>query len=151
MGNEIKRDACPEKYYGKGSALKNCIPVAIAWLLVALSTGALLNQGGLEAAVVIIIEVVLFCAVMVLFYFLFKGQAKRLAESYISVCENGVCGVCPQNGFKNKNFELAYNEITKMAVKGQRLALYAPKGNVYLTLTDAAGTAALIKSKNPAL
>ena len=32
MGNEIKRDMCPEKYYAKGSVIKDSIPTIKAWL-----------------------------------------------------------------------------------------------------------------------
>lgn len=148
MGNEIKRDMCPEKYYAKGSIITDSIPSFIALVIVAFFSGNLFNGSGLNIAITILIEAVFVCLMYGLIFIMFKGMKKRLAETYISVCENGVCGICPLNGYKNKTFELSYNEITKMAVKGERLFLYSKNGNVALTLTDASGTAALIKSKN---
>ena len=148
MGNEIKRDVCPEKYYAKGSVIKDSIPTVIALVIVAFFSGSLFNGSGMDMAITILIEAVFVCGMYGLVCLLFKGMKKRLAETYISVCENGVCGICPLNGYKNKAFELAYDEITKMVVKGERVFLYSKKGNVALTLKDAADTAALIKSKN---
>lgn len=149
MGNEIKRDMCPEKYYGKGSVVKNVLPILIALLIVDLFSGDLLvNGAGMDRVVTIIMDAVVAAAFYGIFTLLFKKMGKSLAATYISVCEYGVCGICPINGYKNRNFELAYNEITKMTVKGERMVLYSPKGNVSLTLKDAAGTAALIKARN---
>ena len=148
MGNEIKRDMCPEKYYAKGSVIKDSIPTIIALVIVAFFSGNLFNGSGLGIAITILIEAVFVCFMYGFIFLMFKGMKKRLAETYISVSENGVCGVCPLNGYKNKTFELTYDEITKMVVKGERLFLYSKKGTVALTLRDAAGTAALIKSKN---
>lgn len=148
MGNEIKRDMCPEKYYAKGSVIKDSIPTIIALVIVAFFSGNLFNGSGLNTAITILIEAVFVCLMYGFIFIMFKGMKTRLAETYISVCENGVCGVCPLNGYKNKTFELSYNEITKMVVKGERLFLYSSKGNVALTLRDAAGTSDLIKSKN---
>lgn len=146
MGNEIKRDMCPEKYYAKGSVVKDTIPTIIALIIVAFFSGSF--SIGINAVVTIIFEIIFVCIMYAFVFFMLKGTRKRLAETYISVCENGVCGICPLNGYKNKTFELTYDEITKMVVKKERLFLYSNKGNVFLTLKDAAGTAALIKSKN---
>lgn len=147
MGSEIKRDMCPEKYYAKGSIIKDTIPTIIALVIVAFFSGNLFNGSGINIVITIIIEAVFVCLMFGFVFFMFKGLKKRMSETYISMCKNGVCGVCP-NGFKNKTFELPYNEITKMVIKGERLFLYSNKGNVTLTLRDAAGTASLIKSKN---
>ncbi len=146
MGYEIARDVCPQKYYAKGSVIKDTIPTIIALIIVAFFSGSLSFE--INAIVTIIFEIVFVCITYGFIFILFKGMKKRLAETYISVCENGVCGICPLNGYKNKNFELFYNDITKMVVKGERLFLYSKKGNVALTLMNAAATSALIKSKN---
>lgn len=149
MGNEIKRDMCPEKYWGKGSVAKNVLPILISLIIVDLFTGTLfVNGASVDLAVTIIMDAVVTLAFCGVFTFVFKKASKSLAETYISVCEYGVCGICPINGYKNREFELAYDEITKLTVKGERLFLYSSKGNVTLTLKDAAGTAELIKSKN---
>ena len=146
MGNEIKKDMCPEKYYEKGSIVKDSIFPLIALLIVSVFSGNLLSEGGISVVVSIVIEVVIVCIIYGLIFLMLKGMKKRLKETYISVCEKGVCGVCPLNGYKNKNFELYYNEITKVVVKGERLFLYSKKGNVILTLKDTLNTAELIKS-----
>lgn len=151
MGSEIKRDMCPEKYYAKGSIVKDSIPTIVALVAVAFFSGNLFNGSGLNSVITILIEAVFVCLMYGFIYIMSKGMKTRLAETYISVCENGVCGVCPLNGYKNKTFELSYIEITKMVVKGERLFLYSAKGNVALTLRDAAGTASLIKNKNASL
>ena len=148
MGNEIKRDMCPEKYYAKGSVVKETFPTIIALIIFALFNGSLLNKSGINIILTIIIEIIVCCVIYVLIYFLFKGAKSRLAETYISVCENGVCGICGAKGYKNKNFDLLYSEIDKLVVKGERLFLYSKKGTVILTLKDAPGTSALIMSKN---
>lgn len=151
MGNEIKRDMCPEKYCSTASVFKDSISTMIALVIVAVFSGSFFNESGLDIAVTIIIEVTVVALFYGLIFILFKGMKKRLAETYISVCENGICGVCPMNGFKNRTFQLSYDEINKMVVKGERLFLYSQKGNVALTLNDAPGTAELIKAKNTSL
>lgn len=151
MGNELKRDVCPPKYCAKGSVIKDTIPSVLALVVVALYSGNLFRQSGMDIAVTLMVEI-LFVALLYGFVFLMmKGIKKRLAETYISVCEEGVQGICSANGFKNKSFALAYGEITKMTVKGERLFLYSAKGTVALTLTDVPGIAQAIREKNPAL
>lgn len=148
MGNELKKDVCPEKYCAKSSIIKDSIPTIIAILVVAFFSGSFFNNSGLNIAVTIVIEAAFVILLYSIFYIFMSGMKKRWAETYISVCENGVCGICPLNGYKNKTFELYFNEITKITVKGERLFLYSQKGVVALTLKDANGTAKIIKSKN---
>lgn len=151
MGTEIKRDQCPEKYYAKGSIIKDSIPIIISILIVAFFSGSLFSESGMDTVITIIIEIVFSLILYSVFFFMFKGTKKRLAETYISVCENGITGICPLNGYKNKSFEVHYNEITKLTVKGERLFLNTTKGKITLTLKDAAGTAAAIRSRNTSL
>ena len=151
MGNEIKRDQCPEKYYAKGNVLKDSIPVLIAIIVVAFLSGNMFRSSGLNMAVTIAIEAVVVLLFYGLFSLVFKGVKQRQAQTYISLCENGVCGICPLNGYKNRDFSLLYSEITKMTLKGDSLVLYSPKGNVVLNLTDPTGVAAIIRSKNSSL
>lgn len=148
MGNEIKRDSCPAKYCDKGSLIKDSLSTLAAALIVAYFSGNLFHASGLNIAVTILIEAAVVLVLYGMTFFLFKGVKKRLAETYISVCEGGICGICPQNGFKNKEFSLTYDQISKLTVRGDRLILHSQQGVVNLTLTDAAGTAALIRSKN---
>lgn len=133
------------KYYAKGSVVKESIPTMIALLIVAFFSGNLFNGSGVNMVITILIEFIFMSLMYGFVFFMLKGMKTRLAETYISVCENGVCGICPLNGYKNKTFELSYGEITKVVRKGERLFLYSGKGNVVLTLKDAAGTAALIQ------
>ena len=147
MGNEVKRDFCPPKYCAQGSAFADSIPTLIAVIIVAFFSGNLFNASGMDLAITLVIEVV-FAALLYGFTFvMFRGMKKRLAETYISVCENGVCGICPKNGYKNREFSLLYSQITKVVVKGERLFLYSRKGNVVLTLQSAGETCALIQNK----
>ena len=147
LGNELKRDFCPPKYCSQGSVFVESIPTLIAVVIVAFFSGNLFNASGMDLAITLVIEII-FAALLYGFTFImFRGTKKRLAETYISVCENGVCGICPQNGFKNREFSLLYSEITKVVVKGERLFLYSRKGNVVLTLQSAGETSALIQTK----
>lgn len=147
MGNELKRDSCPPKHYSHGSIFAESIPTLIALILVTLFSGSLFQTSGMDMAVTIAIELVFASALYSFTFFLLRGAKKRLAETYISVCENGVCGICPQNGYKNREFSLYYGEITKLVVKKERLFLYSKKGNVVLTLQNAGETSALIQAK----
>ncbi len=150
LGNEIKRDSCPQKYCAKSSVIKDSIPTIIALVIVAFFSGSLFNGSGMDIAVTIIIEV-LFVVLMYGFVFLmFGNMKKRLAETYISLCEEGFCGVC-QAGFKNRNFEHSYSDIKRILVRGERLFIYPEVGVIALTLNDATGVAELIKSKNPTI
>lgn len=147
LGNELKRDFCPPKYCSQGSVFSESIPTLIAVVIVAFFSGNLFNASGMDMAITIVIEIV-FAALLYGFTFImFRKMKKRLAETYISVCEKGVCGICPQNGYKNRAFSLCYSEITKVVVKGERLFLYSEKGNVVLTLQGAGETSALIQNK----
>lgn len=147
MGNELKRDFCPPKYCSQGNAFADSIPTLIAVVLVAFFSGSLFDASGMDFAMTLVIEIVFAAALYGFAFVMFRGMKKRLAETYISVCENGVCGICPQNGYKNREFFLLYSEISKVAVKGERLLLHSPKGNVALTLQNAGETSALIQTK----
>ena len=148
MGTELKRDTCPMKYCKKGSLLGDSLPVIGAMIIVALFSGNLFISAGINTIVSIIIEAVFIIAIYSIFYVMFGKVKDCLAETYISVCKNGVCGICHVNGFKNVAFELTYAEITKMIVSRDRLTLFSAKGRVPLTLNDAQGVAAIIRSKN---
>ena len=147
MGNEIKRDQCPEKYCKKGNLIVDALPVLVASLLVAYFSGNLFKGSGMETAIVIIVEVVFIFGIYGLFYWLMGGMKKRLAETYISVCENGICGVCPINGYKNRSFSHTYAEITKVTVKGERMFIDTASGRIALTLNDAKGVGDIINAK----
>ena len=146
MGNELKRDTCPEKYCKKGNLIKDTIPVLIALVIVAVFSGSLFDQSGMNTVVTVIIEVIFFAAMYGVIYWMLGKSKANLAKTYIAVCENGVCGVYAAGGFTSKPFELSYTSVTKLTVKGERLYIYSPKATVSLTLNDAEGIAALIRS-----
>lgn len=147
LGKEIKKDFCPPKYCTKGSIIKDSIPTLVALALVTFFSGNLFYASGLELVVTIIIEVAVAVLLYGLMFLMLRGMKTRLAETYISVCENGVCGICPKNGFKNREFSILYSDIRKVSAKGDRFILYASKGNVTLTLQDAEATCAQIQQK----
>ncbi len=147
MGNEIIRDKCPDKYFKKGNLFIDALPVLIASLVVAYFSGSLFKGSGMETAIVIVVEAVFIFGLYGLFYWFMGGMKKRLAETYISVCENGICGICPINGYKNREFSHTYSEITKVIVKGERIFIDTVSGRIALTLNDANGVGNIINSK----
>lgn len=119
LGNKLKRDFCLPKYCSQRSVFAESVPPLIAVVIVAFFSGNLFNASGMDLAITLVIEII-FAALLYGFAFImFRGMKRRLAETYISVCENGVCGICPQNGYKNREFSLRYSEITKVVVKGE--------------------------------
>ena len=148
MGNEIKRDTCPDRYLKKVNPIKDILPVAFALLVVAFFSGKLMYAGGINMVAIVSFEVLFVCLMTGFVYYVLRGSKARLAETYISVCEDGVKGICPKNGYRNKTFELTYSEIARIKVRRKRLRLYSYKGNVVLVLKDAKATAELIRSKN---
>jgi len=150
FGNELARDTCPEKYCAQKNVFIESLPTLIAVVIVAFFSGNLFNSSGMSQVTVIVIELVFVFVMYALMYTMFRGMKKRLAETYISVCDYGVRGICPKNGFANREFALNYGEITKIQAKGDRLFLQTQKGNVVLTLHNAAEISALIQSKMPA-
>lgn len=147
LGNELRRDACPPKYCAQESVFQELIPVLIAAAIVAFFSGNLFRASGMDFAIILVIEIGVVALLCGLAFVMFRGVKKRLKETYISVCANGVCGICPQNGLKNREFSLRYHEITKVTVKGERLFLYSKKGNVGLTLQHAGEISALIQTQ----
>ena len=147
MGNELKRDFCPPKHCSQGSVFSESVPSLIALVIVTFFSGRLFQTSGMDIAVTIVIEIVFASVLYGLVFTMLRGMKKRLAETYISVCENGVCGICPKNGYKNREFSLEYSEITKVTVKGEQLFLYSEKEKVVLTLQSAGETSALIQAR----
>lgn len=147
MGNEILRDSCPEKYCKKGNLFIDALPVLIASVVVAYFSGTLFKGSGMQTVIIIVIEVVVILGLYGIFYFFMNGMKKRLAETYISVCDNGICGVCPINGYKNREFSHTYSEITNVTVKGERIFIDTASGRIALTLNNALAVAQAINSK----
>ncbi|MBQ6701448.1 MAG: hypothetical protein IJN17_00665 [Clostridia bacterium] len=147
LGNEIKRDSCPEKYYKSKGFAKDVLPILIPLAVIGIISGILMGTSGAGIIITLVIEA-LFVGLGTAFLLIFiSGSKKRLSQQHISVCDNGICGVCPLSGSKNRRFEHAYSEITKISTKGDRLVIYTEKGNVSVTVSDADATAALIDSK----
>lgn len=146
MGNELKRDSCPPQLCSQKRLFLDTIPILISLLFVAVLSGSLFSAAGMDTVVIILIEVVLWGAVYAMMLMMFRKMYKRIAESYISVCAFGVCGICPM-GARSKEFALPYSQIQKITAKGNRLVIKAPGLNAAFTLGDAPGTCALIQSK----
>ena len=70
MGNEIKRDICPEKYYSISSVLKNCMPSVIAVMIVAFFSCSMIKENGSTFRKAIRIEII-FVLIMSSLIFLF--------------------------------------------------------------------------------
>ncbi len=148
MGEELKKDRCPDKYCRTDNMFKDIIPVLLALLFVTYVSGTMLNEGTGNTLVTVIVEVLTYVALTALYSSMIKKQKQRLAETYIRVCENGVYGVFAVNGYKNKRFDLYYEDISRITVKKDRLFIYSRNGNVNLWLTDPQGVADVIRSKN---
>ena len=146
LGNELKRDFCPPKLCSQKRLFADSIPVLLALVFVGFFSGSMLSAAGMDTVVILLIEVVLWGAVYAMMLMMFRKMYQRIAESYISVCDFGVCGICPM-GVKSKQFALPYNQIQKITAKGNRLMIKAPGLNAAFTLGDAPGTCALIQSK----
>lgn len=148
LGNELARDFCPEKYSSQGSIIKDTLPTAIVLVLISLWSGGLMGTSFSNIIVSIVFDVVVFCALYAFIFFLMRGVKKRLAKTYISICEYGVKGVCPYNGYKNRDYSIYYKDISKINVKKDQLFIYS-KGSrtAVFTLHNAAAAAELIKSK----
>ena len=145
FGSQIKRDSCPEKYWKKGNFFVDILPVFAASLVVAVLSGDMFTGGGLHIAATIAIEAVVVLALTGTMYFITNGQKKRFAQTYISVCEGGVQGVCPVSGFKCKDFAIPYSQIQKVTAKGDRLTIVSAQGTYIVTVGDAQNTCTLIQ------
>ncbi|MBQ7121120.1 MAG: hypothetical protein IJO03_02530 [Clostridia bacterium] len=148
LGNEILRDSCPQKYTEQGNLFKETLPVIVMLVLVSLWSGSLFRGGGISGIATLVIEIIFVFGMYAFVFFVFKGSKKRLAETYISICENGVCGVCPLNGFKNRDFCVYYGSITNVKAKKDQLFIYsAGSKTAVFTLHNASAAAALIQSR----
>ena len=147
FGAILKSDKCPEKYCSKSSIWKESLPVLIAVILVSVTSGRLLTSGGAKLAVTILIDVVICGGMYALFYFLFSGMKKRMAETYINVCEGGIFGVRAVNGYKNDSFAVSYFEISDATYRGDRAIINTARGKMVFMLSDARGTVELIHHK----
>ena len=148
LGNEIARDCCPQKYTEQGNLFKESLPVIVMLILVSLWSGSLFRGGGVGGIATLIIEIVFVIGMYAFVFFVLKGSKKRLAETYIVICENGVCGVCPLNGFKNRDFCVYYSSISKVRAKKDQLFIYsAGNKTAVFTLHNASAAAELIQSR----
>ena len=83
--------------------------ILIALIIVAFLSGNLLGAGGMDGIATLVVECIFVGGLYALFVVLMNGTKKRMAQTGICVCENGICGVCP-NGFQNRKFTLLYRE-----------------------------------------
>lgn len=144
FGQQIKKDSCPEKYWKKGNFFVEFLPALASSLLVAFLSGNLFYNGGISLVVTIVIEAIVVLGLTGFMYLLTSGTKKRFAQTYISVCEGGVQGVCPA-GFKVREFAVPYAQIQKVTAKGDRLTLVSAQGTFIVTVGDAQNTCTLIQ------
>lgn len=146
LGEELLRDKCPEKHCSQSTLVKDIIPSAIAMLLVELYSGFLVSQA-VDSIITIAVYAVIYVLLIGYIYFMFKGMKKRLADTYIKVCENGICGVCPANGFKNREFIVKYEDISKVKANKERIQIFAKNERIALLVHDAKRLESIINQK----
>ena len=144
LGNEILRDQCPEQYYCRRSLLKDILPIVIAAVIVAFFSSTLLDSAGLDWYWNLLIEFLFVMVLGVVFYCLFGGIKKRLSQTYISVCEKGISGICAVNGYKNESFSIPYEEISFASYQGDRAIIETKNGKYTFTLERVSETVGLI-------
>lgn len=147
LGNEIKKVRCPDKYCSTKFTAGDFLPILLASIVVAYFSGTLLSAGGINIILTVLIETVFVVGMCFFTNILFKGVKKRLAETYISICENGICGIWAVNGYKNAEFKALYGEITKVTYRGDRVVITTNHGKIVLTLNDVTENVALICKK----
>ena len=147
LGQEILRDKCPEKYCSKNSFFSDILPILLASVVVAIMSGTMFNKAGINIFTTVVMDVLVIMFLCGLFLVLFSGVKKRLAQTYISVCEKGICGIRAINGYKNGMFEIVYADILKVTNKGERVIIETKIGKIIMTLSKAEETVNLIKEK----
>lgn len=146
MGNEILKDTCPQRFYDKSGIIKDTLPIIIAVVIVALFSGNLFSKAGINSLINLIIEVCFIFTFGIVFYFLFAKIKSKFSETYISVCENGICGVKDAGGFKNEPFCYEYWQINGVVSKGEKLLVDTVDGRFVILLENSENTARLINA-----
>jgi hypothetical protein len=147
MGNELKRDTCPEKLYASGNLFVETLPALLALFFVGCFSGSLFLSAGVGMPLTILFEAIFVGGMYAFLYFTMKSSKKILSMTYLSICENGVSGVVGKNSFSTRSFQFPYEQIKQATVKGDRLMLKTTIENIFIPLKDATASADLIRSK----
>lgn len=145
LGSELLRDSCPKSYYSKRVVISSMLPGMLAFLLVAVCAGFLLSQA-MEMDNVIFFLGLFFVVMTLMLYSLFNGMCKRLSQTYICVCEQGIHGVMCL-GQKNQSFCVRYEDVTAVTTAKDRIVITVTKGIANLLVHNPEELADLIKTK----
>ncbi len=144
LGEILKTDRCPEKNCEKGGIMKDCVIVDIVMAIISVVSGNMLIKGGVGFAATVAFELVFLVAVYTAVYYIMKGSRNRLAETFINICEKGICGIRAINGYKNGDFSVAFSDIKKVTNRGERVIIHTETQKIVMILTDAKETVSMI-------
>lgn len=146
MGTELYRFSCSERFLNK-STIVNILPVFFASLLAGAFCGALLSAAGYTGAG--IIAGVALVAVLTGCTALFDIKQKKVyAETFLSICENGITGRYGLGYTKTAEFSYEYAGLKTAKGKKSNLKITPRKGKRFVFITDDAVRAAeLIREK----
>ena len=145
LGSELMKDSCPKKYYSNSVMVSGMLPSVLAFLVVAVLIGFFLHKV-MKLTVLLIIMGVLFVLMFVGMFSLFRGMCKRLSETKISVCENGIEGIVCL-GQMNSTFCVGYDEISKVQTGTDRIVITVSYGTLNLLVHEPETLADLIREK----
>ena len=144
-GNELMHDSCPKKYYSNSVIVSGMLPSILAFLVVAALVSFFLHKV-MDLTVILIVVGVLFVLMFIGMFSLFRGMCKRLSETKISVCENGIEGVVCL-GQMNSTFCVGYDEISKVQTGTDRIVITVSYGTLNLLVHEPEQLADLIREK----
>ena len=111
LGAIRKRFSCPEKYSTQAPLWKDILFNLIPVLIVGFMIASLANGAGMSAAGAYVVGALVTAGFTFFSVFVTRAWKKRYEESYMTLQEKGISGVCPVNAFHSKEFAVAYNEI----------------------------------------
>jgi len=144
-GTELMHDSCPKKYYSNSVIVSGMLPSILAFLVVAALVSFFLHKV-MDLTVILIVVGVLFVLMFIGMFSLFRGMCKRLSETKISVCENGIEGVVCL-GQMNSTFCVGYDEISKVQTGTDRIVITVSYGTLNLLVHEPEQLADLIREK----
>ena len=145
LGSELLRDSCPKSHYSAASIISSILPGLIIYVLVAIFAGSLMTPS-LPLPAVVAIMVALLALLGGVMFSMFKKLAKRLSETYISVCEDGITGIVCL-GQVNSTFCVRHEEISAVITGKDRIVITVPNGTLNLIVHEPEKLADLIREK----
>ena len=137
LGAIRKRFSCPEKYSTQAPLWKDILFNLIPVLIVGFMIASLANGAGMSAAGAYLVGALVTAGFTFFSVFVTRAWKKRYEESYMTLQEKGISGVCPVNAFHSKEFAVAYNEIRNVTVKKDRMTLDTAAGRIVLFAEEA--------------